>query len=189
MLQFDILDRSIEVKLSTQNSSLPHVKLFMLVAALILLLPKSFDAELFWVRLLMSIGGVIVLYKREIPKEKSDRETIKEHTIDRWTIQERPFIIKNKSGEVILDANFKGTVHLKYEMYYHEVRGYDRHGELLYGTKNQVVIEDDRSKRSFYIFMDSTRGKDQFYQLAELFRQHRIEVKEYTKGIRTHSSK
>jgi hypothetical protein len=189
MLRFSILDRSLEGDLTFPTGNFTHLKVFLLVAAILLLLPKSFDAELLWIRSLLVVAIAAWLYRTKFPIVLTERQIIEQHIVDRWTVTEKPFSVRNSKQEIMLDASFKGMIHARYETYFYETRRFGKMVETFYGTNNKLTIEEEQEQKTFYIFIDSTTRQQQFYQLIEQLRQQKIEVKEYTKGVRTYSGK
>ena len=133
---------------------------------------------------LIIIGYIII----KSAKNSSDR-ILQNNIIGKIQFDKNSILIRTSDKTHNIDKDFKGEIQFFFESYKEEVEGYTRRRNFYHGTNNKVNIKSDNQESTFYILIESTTDKKNFYKLIEWCWKNKIKTKEFTKGARTFNSK
>lgn len=193
-LAFKILRRPVEAELSHEQRTKPML-MFLFLAVSSILLPINFANFSTYAKFIFVLIPIFFLIAVKIffrdnsfVTEQDTDKIIRENIVGEIVFSDNPLTIKiTHKNEII--KNFKGIVYLKYAGYYEEVEGSTKNAPIYYGTKNEIILEENNKKRKFYIFLEDENGKNTFDNLAVLLTQHKLEVKEFYRGERVYLGK
>lgn len=177
-----------ELELAYKDRTLPIFLLLAFGVVIFLFLTKSVNYKLLSIIATLIVIGAVYLFKRK-SNSTSASEIVEQHTIGKLSVYQDPFEIRDESQNIIIGADFNGSISMKCEGYYKEVVGTDEDYVTYYGSSNQILIKGLQKEKKFIVYLKNQEEKKKFQQLTEILHSKNIEVKEFTRGERTYLGK
>ena len=179
-IELDILDRPIESELRRKDTTSSSSCLTYFFIVFLLYIMSSTIGENYSIlkMILVAFFIIFLLFK---PRSKIFMALLEEHKIGKLRLENDRLTIKLNSKENIISTEYGLKMIFRYGGAFEETES-GQEEDVHYGTDNVIRVEEGRQTNDYYVFLDDTTGKEDFYNLVKWAYEKNIVVEEYIKG-------